>query len=94
MLRVVRDVSDQLGKKCDLELAGQEVEVDKTISEAIGDPLTHLKFSENAHGSAAERLCLLADEYCQGRIVATGGGGYDRRNLARAWTRVVEAMAA
>ncbi len=59
-----------------------------------GDPLTHLQFTEDAHGRAAERLCALADEYCQGRIVATGGGGYDRRNLARAWTRVVEAMAA
>ncbi len=59
-----------------------------------GDPLTHLQFTEDAHGKAAERLAALADEYCGGRLVATGGGGYDRHNLARAWTRVVEALAA
>jgi acetoin utilization protein AcuC len=59
-----------------------------------GDPLTHLRFSENAHAHAAQRLRALAEVYCSGRIVATGGGGYNRHNLARAWTRVVEALAA
>lgn len=59
-----------------------------------GDPLTHLRFSEEAHATAASSLCKLADRHCQGRIVATGGGGYSRPNLARAWTRVVEALAA
>ena len=58
-----------------------------------GDPLTHLRYSEEAHALAARRLCKLADRHCEGRIVATGGGGYDRRNLARAWTRVVQAFA-
>ena len=57
-----------------------------------GDPITHLRFSEEAHAHAAARLCALADRHCAGRIVGTGGGGYDRRNLARAWTRVVEAF--
>jgi acetoin utilization protein AcuC len=59
-----------------------------------GDPLTHLAFSEEAHAAAARALCELADIHCKGRIVGTGGGGYDRRNLARAWTRVVQAFAA
>ena len=59
-----------------------------------GDPITHLRFSEEAHAYAAERLCVLADRHCEGRLVATGGGGYNRRNLARAWTRVVESLAA
>lgn len=59
-----------------------------------GDPITHLEFTEEAHAFAAQRLCVLADRHCAGRIVATGGGGYDRRNLARAWTRVVQALAA
>ena len=59
-----------------------------------GDPLTHLQLTEEAHARAAARLCALADEFCDGRLVATGGGGYDRHNLARAWTRVVEALAA
>jgi acetoin utilization protein AcuC len=59
-----------------------------------GDPLTHLSYSEEAHAGAAVSLCQLADRHCAGRIVGTGGGGYSRRNLARAWTRVVEAFAA
>ena len=58
-----------------------------------GDPLTHLSYSEEAHAAAAVSLCQLADRHCAGRIVGTGGGGYSRRNLARAWTRVVEAFA-
>jgi acetoin utilization protein AcuC len=59
-----------------------------------GDPITHLCYSEEAHARAAEDLCVLADRHCAGRIVGTGGGGYNRSNLARAWTRVVTAFAA
>ena len=59
-----------------------------------GDPLTHLAFSEEAHASAAASLCRIAEELGHGRVLAMGGGGYDRRNLARAWTRVVEAFVA
>lgn len=59
-----------------------------------GDPLAHLRLTERAHAYAAARLCALADRFCQGRLVATGGGGYDLANLARAWTRVVQALAA
>ena len=58
-----------------------------------GDPITHLRLTEEAHAAAALRLCRFADLYCDGRIVATGGGGYNRQNLARAWTRVVQALA-
>jgi acetoin utilization protein AcuC len=58
-----------------------------------GDPITHLAFTENAHAGAAAALCRLADKHCDGRIIGTGGGGYNRRNVARAWTRVVEAFA-
>ncbi len=57
-----------------------------------GDPITHLQFTPAAHAHAAARLCALADECCQGRLLATGGGGYDRANLAAAWTGVVKAM--
>ncbi len=59
-----------------------------------GDPITDLDFTPQCHAHAASRLCSIADEYCQGRLVAMGGGGYDRGNLARAWTAVVEAMLA
>ena len=59
-----------------------------------GDPLTHLTYSEETHARAARDLRDIADRHAGGRIVATGGGGYDRRNLARAWTRVVQSLAA
>jgi len=57
-----------------------------------GDPITHLRYSAAAHGHAAARLCRLADECCQGRLLALGGGGYNLGNLASAWTAVVAAM--
>lgn len=59
-----------------------------------GDPITHLQLSPAAHGFAAARLCALADRWCEGRLLATGGGGYNRRNLALAWTAVVESFVA
>ena len=58
-----------------------------------GDPITHLNYSADAHAHAARRLRTLADRYCGGRIIAMGGGGYNRSNLASAWTRVVENLA-
>jgi acetoin utilization protein AcuC len=58
-----------------------------------GDPLTHLAYSERAHAHAAARARHFADRFAGGRLLAMGGGGYDRSNLARAWTRVVEALA-
>lgn len=57
-----------------------------------GDPITHLKFTEQAHADAAAALCRLADKHCDGRLIGTGGGGYNRHNLARAWTRVVQSF--
>jgi acetoin utilization protein AcuC len=57
-----------------------------------GDPITHLQYTEAAHAHAAERLRVLADRHSGGRLLAMGGGGYDRHNLARAWTRVVEEL--
>ena len=59
-----------------------------------GDPITHLQYSAEAHAHAARRLAALADRHASGRLLAMGGGGYNRANLARAWTRVVEELAA
>jgi acetoin utilization protein AcuC len=58
-----------------------------------GDPITHLQYSAEAHAHAARRLGALADRHANGRVLAMGGGGYNRANLARAWTRVVEELA-
>lgn len=57
-----------------------------------GDPLTSLRFSVRAHAHAATRLCAIADRLGHGRVVGMGGGGYNRRNLADAWTGVVQAF--
>lgn len=57
-----------------------------------GDPITHLRLSPRSHRRAAAALCALADDCCDGRLIACGGGGYNRDNLAAAWSEVVEAM--
>ena len=48
--RVVRDLSKQLNKTIDLTIVGKDVELDKTIIEAINDPLTHLVRNSVDHG--------------------------------------------
>ena len=57
-----------------------------------GDPLAHLRYSAGAHGHAAKRLCALANEYAGGRLMASGGGGYNRKNIGLAWSAVLEAL--
>lgn len=55
--RVVRDLSKKLKKTIDLTIVGKDVELDKTIIEAINDPLTHLVRNSVDHGieTPAER---------------------------------------
>lgn len=53
-----------------------------------GDPITHLRLSPAAHYQAARRLRQLSAGWCHGRVLALGGGGYNHRNLALAWTAV------
>jgi two-component system, chemotaxis family, sensor kinase CheA len=48
--RVVRDLARSLGKEVTLTIEGEGVELDKTILEAIGDPLTHLIRNSVDHG--------------------------------------------
>jgi acetoin utilization protein AcuC len=57
-----------------------------------GDPLAHLQLSASSHALAAGSLAALADRLGHGRVLALGGGGYDRGNLAAAWNAVVEAL--
>ena len=59
-----------------------------------GDPITHMAYSPEVHRHATTLLCKIADEACHGRFIAFGGGGYNRQNIAKAWTAVVEAMVA
>ena len=48
--RVVRDLSLMLGKSVDLRMEGRDTELDKTILEAVRDPLTHLIRNSVDHG--------------------------------------------
>lgn len=48
--RVVRDLSQDLGKKINLSLQGVETELDKSLLEAIKDPLTHIVRNSCDHG--------------------------------------------
>jgi acetoin utilization protein AcuC len=58
-----------------------------------GDPLAHLQFSPAAHAHAAKSLVSLVNDTAKGRLMVFGGGGYDLRNLAAAWTRVLAELA-
>lgn len=58
-----------------------------------GDPITHLEYTSAAHKRAADILHKLAHKHCEGRIIALGGGGYNRTNIGSAWTEVVSSLA-
>jgi acetoin utilization protein AcuC len=51
-----------------------------------GDPITHMQYTPASHERAARDLAQLADALGHGRVLGTGGGGYNRYNLARAWS--------
>ena len=57
-----------------------------------GDPITHMRLSSSAHSHAARQLAHIAEEHCAGRLLVTGGGGYNRKNLASAWSAVVRSL--
>ena len=48
--RVVRDASRSLGKKVRLEMEGEDVEIDKTVVDALSGPLIHLVRNALDHG--------------------------------------------
>lgn len=48
--RVVRDIGRDLNKQIDLIISGEETELDKSIVEEIGDPLTHIIRNSCDHG--------------------------------------------
>lgn len=48
--RVVRDLSRELGKQIELEISGEETELDKSIVEEIGDPIMHMIRNSCDHG--------------------------------------------
>jgi two-component system, chemotaxis family, sensor kinase CheA len=67
--RVVRDLSNQLEKKCQLTLEGEDVELDKSIIEGIGDPLTHLVRNSADHGVESPAARIAAGKPETGTII-------------------------
>ncbi len=48
--RIIRDLSVELGKKIELEMIGQDTELDRQVLEMIKDPLTHMVRNSGDHG--------------------------------------------
>lgn len=105
--RVVHDVSRELGKDIGLVVNGEDTELDKTVVEKIGDPLTHLVRNAIDHGIDSPELRAARGKPARGTVmlnafhdsgsivieVSDDGGGLDReRILAKAVERgLVEA---
>ena len=68
MVRLVRDVSMKENKKVDLEIIGEETEVDKTIIEQISDPLVHLIRNAVDHGVESPAARVAAGKSETGRV--------------------------
>jgi two-component system chemotaxis sensor kinase CheA len=67
--RVIRDLSSSLGKEIVLQTEGNEVETDKTIIEAIADPLTHLVRNSCDHGIERPEVRKAAGKPPTGTVV-------------------------
>jgi two-component system chemotaxis sensor kinase CheA len=66
--RVVRDLAIATGKQVRLEMDGEETELDKTIIEAIRDPLTHLVRNAVDHGIEDPADRVAAGKPAQGTL--------------------------
>jgi two-component system chemotaxis sensor kinase CheA len=66
--RVVRDVGAAVGKQAVLEMSGEDTELDKTVIEAISDPLTHLVRNAVDHGLESPEDRIAAGKVAAGRI--------------------------
>lgn len=93
--RIVRDLSHKLSKEIQLEIFGDDVELDRTLLEGLSDPLTHLVRNSVDHGieKPADRLAKgkpacglvrLSAAHLAGRVqieVLDDGGGMDPERL-------------
>jgi two-component system chemotaxis sensor kinase CheA len=67
--RVVRDLSQELGKKVELVMEGKETDLDRTIIEAIKDPLTHIVRNSVDHGIETPAVRRAAGKPEQGLLI-------------------------
>ncbi|WP_339542390.1 chemotaxis protein CheA [Pseudomonas sp. JAI120] len=66
--RVVRDISQELGKDIELIISGAETELDKTVVEKIGDPLMHLLRNAMDHGIESADARRAAGKSAKGHL--------------------------
>jgi two-component system, chemotaxis family, sensor kinase CheA len=66
--RLVRDLSQELGKQIELVTDGAETELDKTVIEKLGDPLVHLIRNSLDHGIEAPAVRLAAGKPKTGTV--------------------------
>jgi len=93
--RIVRDMSRELGKEIRLETSGGDTELDKTLIEKIGDPLTHLVRNSMDHGIEKREVRLERGKNPVGTVrlnafhdsgsvvieVSDDGGGLNRERI-------------
>ncbi|MBN2973891.1 chemotaxis protein CheA [Roseomonas aeriglobus] len=93
--RIIRELESETGKRVRLDVEGEMTEVDKTVVERIGEPLTHLIRNAVDHGlespdervaagKPAEGVVRLSAAHQSGRIVITvadDGKGIDRERV-------------
>ena len=102
MPRLVRELAAKTAKKVRLEMAGENTEVDRSIIERLGDPLTHIIRNSIDHGiespsdrvaagKSEEGMIRLSAEHRGGRIIIEirddGAGINSERVLAKARDR-------
>ena len=66
--RMVRDVAKQCGKQADLVLSGQDTALDKSLLDAIAEPLTHLVRNAIGHGIESEEERTRSGKPARGTI--------------------------
>ena len=66
--RIVRDLSNELGKQIDLEMQGAETELDRQVLDLIKDPLTHMVRNSADHGLETPTQRRAAGKPAHGRI--------------------------
>jgi two-component system, chemotaxis family, sensor kinase CheA len=69
--RMIRDLTRELNKKIELEIDGEETELDKSIVEEIGDPLVHIIRNSCDHGIETPDIRLAAGKDETGTISLT-----------------------
>ncbi|HEY7997461.1 MAG TPA: hybrid sensor histidine kinase/response regulator [Pseudolabrys sp.] len=76
--RIVRDLSNELGKQIDLEMQGAETELDRQVLDLIKDPLTHMVRNSADHGleTPQQRRAAGKPEHGRIRLSAYHEGGH------------------